>query len=77
MPVQKEQKPKKRLSALTALIIVLAVVIAVEGVIAGVWYPGFFNPQKGGGPDINDTAIEMINKLREELYFGEDAPLIS
>ena len=25
---------------------------------------------------LNDTAIEMINKLREELYFGEDAPLI-
>ena len=25
---------------------------------------------------LNDTAIEMINRLREEVYLGEDAPLI-
>ena len=25
---------------------------------------------------LNDTAIEMINRLREEVYFGEDSPLI-
>ena len=25
---------------------------------------------------LNDTAIEMIQKLREEIYFGEDTPLI-
>ncbi|MBQ3417322.1 MAG: tyrosine-type recombinase/integrase [Ruminococcus sp.] len=25
---------------------------------------------------LNDTAIEMIKKLREEVYLGEDAPLI-
>ena len=25
---------------------------------------------------LNDTAIEMINKLREEVYLGEDSPLI-
>ena len=25
---------------------------------------------------LNDTAIEMIEKLREEVYLGEDAPLI-
>lgn len=25
---------------------------------------------------LNDTAIEMINRLREEVYLGEDSPLI-
>ncbi|WP_405358282.1 tyrosine-type recombinase/integrase [Ruminococcus sp.] len=25
---------------------------------------------------LNDTAIEMINRLREEIYLGEDSPLI-
>ena len=25
---------------------------------------------------LNDTAIEMINRLREEVYLGDDTPLI-
>lgn len=25
---------------------------------------------------LNDTAIKMIHRLREEIYFGEDTPLI-
>lgn len=25
---------------------------------------------------LNDTAIEMINRLREEVYLGDDSPLI-
>lgn len=48
---QSAAKPKKS-SALTVLIIVLAVILAAEGVVAGIWLPGFFS---GGG--LSDDVV--------------------
>ena len=52
---------KKRSPGLTALIITLSVTLAAEGVVAGIWFPGFFNPgdSSGGGGDDTSAVFNM------------------
>ncbi len=64
-PLQAQQRPqqpqqqyqerpagRKLPNGLVILTVALAVILAIEGVVAGVWYPGFFNPQKGVVSDV-------------------------
>ena len=54
------------------LSVALSVILVVEGVIAGVWYPGFFNPQKeeNNGDNIRhtDNNSNTINTVTDDDF---------
>lgn len=58
---------RKRSPLMTILIVSLAIVLAVEGVISGVWFPGFFTGgSRGGGGVLSDSEIERLANEQPE-----------
>ena len=51
------------------LTIILSVVLVVEGVVAGLWFPGFFNLGRGGaGGEHGNT----INVTQQSFYLDDN-----
>lgn len=65
--IQQTPKTQKHGKASVITSIVLAAVLLVEGVIAGIWYPGFFNPvhepqyTENGGQYGSESIMSMMN----------------
>lgn len=60
---------KKHSTALIVLTIILSVVLVVEGVVAGLWFPGFFNLGRGGaGGEHGNT----INVTQQSFYLDDN-----
>ena len=60
---------KKHSTALIVLTIILFVVLVVEGVVAGLWFPGFFNLGRGGaGGEHGNT----INVTQQSFYLDDN-----
>ena len=69
---------KKRFSLKTLLVIILAVTLAAEGVVAGLWFPGFFR-----GPEVipvmteeDQNGIELSAAGASKIVFDKSEDIV-
>ena len=67
-PQYQQPSGQKRKKSMVILTVFLAVLLVAEGVIAGLWYPGFFNPQSGADPGSSTKGIPEVNWTPPMLF---------
>ena len=68
---KKSQSTPKRSKGFMIAVIALAVVMAIEGVIAGVWYPGFFTGGSGS-QNPSDSKSDTDGRPKLSINNGDD-----